>query len=254
MDVSEILVTGGTGLLGRRVADRLGATGAGVRVLSHSGRAGTVRGDLSTGEGLEEAVRDVDAIVHCASSPLRKAKQVDVRGTDRLLRAAAGDGVSHVVYISIVGVDRNPWYPYYRAKLEAERVVERSSVPWTILRAAQFHEFVLGTIKLFERGPFAVLPKGFLLQPVDIGEVAGRLVELTLAAPAGRVPDVCGPEVRTFGDLARSYLEATGRQRRILELPLPGRFARAFREGAHVCPERADDGITWEQFLSETLR
>src|SRR5918998_4917063 len=142
MNSSEILVTGGSGSLGSRVVDRLRYPGREVRVLSRSGRPGTVQGDLLTGEGLKDAVKGVDVIVHCASSPT-KTRQIDVEGTERLLRAAAREGVSHFVFISIVGVDRNPYYPYYRMKLEIERIIERSPVPGTILRATQFHEFVL---------------------------------------------------------------------------------------------------------------
>jgi len=249
MSASEVPVTGGRGTLGSGVVDRLGATGREVRVLSRSGKPGTVRGDLYTGAGLDEAVRGVDAIVHCASNPFRRTRQVEVGGTERLIRAAAHAGVSHLVYVSIVGVERNPYYFYYRAKLEAERVVERSAVPWTIQRATQFHDFVLKGLKTLEAGPVAVVPKGFLFQTVDVGEVADRLAKLALSEPAGRVPDLGGPEIKTATELARTYLEVAGRRKRILELPLPGKFARAFREGAQTCPEGERGGATWEEFL-----
>src|SRR5215204_4950837 len=126
MNDTEILVTGGTGVLGSKVVERLWSGGIEPRVLSHSNRPGTVPGDLLTGEGLEAAVRGVDTIVHCASSPLRKARQTDVGGTERLLEIAAKAGVSHVVLISIVGIDRVQYYHYYRVKLETERLVEGS--------------------------------------------------------------------------------------------------------------------------------
>ena len=253
VDASEILVAGGTGSLGRRVVDRLRGPGYEVRTLSRSaGGAGVVRGDLLTGEGLAEALQGVDVLIHCASSP-RKSRQTDVEGTGRLLEAANGAGVSHVVFVSIVGVDRNPYLPYYRAKLEAERIVERSPVPWTILRATQFHEFALKQIRLLERIPVMLVPRGFLLQPVDIGLVADRLVELALSEPAGHVPDVGGPEVRTLPDLARSYLKATGRRRRMVEIPVPGKAARALREGALLAPCQAYGEICWEDFLSQTV-
>lgn len=253
MNASEILITGGTGSLGSRVVDRLRDAGVGVQVMTSSGRGGTVRGDLLTGEGLEKAVEGVDTIVHCASSPLRKTRRVDVEGTKCLLQAASRAGVSHVVFVSIVGVDRNPYYPYYRAKLDAEGVVERSGVPWTILRATQFHEFVLKQIRFLERGPLALVPKGFLFQPIEIGEVADRLVELALSVPAGRVPDVGGPEVRTAEDLTRSYLQAAGLQKRVLKIPIPGRMARAWRQGAHLAPDHKYGRTTWEEFLGRTL-
>ena len=253
MNAREILITRGTGSLGSRVVARLNAAGEDVRVMSRDRRANTVQGDLLTGEGLEEAVEGVGTIIHCASSPLRKTRQVDVEGTRRLLRAASRAGVSHVIFISIVGIDRNPYYPYFRHKLDAERVVERSGLPWTTIRATQFHEFVLKQIRFLELGPVALVPKGFLLQPIDTGEVAERLVELALSAPAGRVPDVGGPEVRTFADLARSYQKVAGRRRRLIEVPVPGKTARAFRQGAQTCPERRYGKITWEEFLYRTI-
>ena len=254
MRPSEVLVTGGTGVLGRRVVEHLGSADVEARVLSRSRQTGTIRGDLATGEGLGTAVRGVDTIVHCASSPFRKTWQVDVEGTKRLLEAAAEAGVSHVVYISIVGIDRVQSYPYYRAKLDAERVVEGSPVPHTILRATQFYDFVLEAIRLLERLPVMIIPNGFPGQPIDVGEVAGRLVELALSESAGRASDVGGPEVRTLSDVVRCYFETMGRKRRTLTFRLPGKTARAFREGALTCPENAYGEIRWEEFLRQRVR
>ena len=253
MNVSEVLVTGGTGTLGSLVVDRLRGAGRGVRIFSRSGRPGTITGNLITGEGLEAAVEGVDVIVHCASSPIR-THLVDVKGTERLLRTASWASVSHVVFISIGGVDRNPYFPYYRMKLEAERIVERSPVPWTILRATQFHGFVLGLIRVLDRLPVMLAPKGFLFQPVDVGEVADRVTELALSGPAGRVPDVGGPQVRTFADLARAYLKATGQRQRVVEVPLPGKMARALREGAQLSSEGRYGKIRWEEFLERKIQ
>ena len=253
MTTPGFLVTGGTGSLGRRVVDRLRAAGVGVRILSRSRRGGTFRGDLLTGEGLERAVEGVDVIVHCASSPIRRSRRTDVGGTELLLQAAEKAGVSHVVYVSIVGVDRNPHYFYYRVKRDTEKVIARSPVPLTILRATQFHGFLLGHIRLLNRGPFAFVPRGFRVQSIDIGEAADRLAELALSEPAGRVPDIGGPEVRTYADLARSYLVTAGKHGRVVEVPVPGKTARAFREGAHLCPDQKYGKFGWEQFLTQTL-
>ncbi|HET7480742.1 MAG TPA: NAD(P)H-binding protein [Rubrobacteraceae bacterium] len=252
MNAPTFLVTGGTGSLGRLVSRGLRDAGHDVRVLSHSGRSGTVRGDLLTGEGLDEATSGIDTIVHCASNP-RDARHADVEGTGRLLRAAERSDVAHLVYISIVGVDRNP-LAYYRAKLDAERVVERSAVPWTILRATQFHHFVLGMLRPLDCVPlFMPVPRGFLFQPVDAGEVADRLVELSLSEPGGRVGDMGGPEVRTAASLAGAYLKAMGRRKRVLEVPLPGKTARAVRNGAQLAPESMWGTLTWKEFLVRTI-
>jgi uncharacterized protein YbjT (DUF2867 family) len=249
MKVRDVVVTGGTGRLGRRVVDRLRTEGLEPRVMSRSARPGTIKGDLLTGEGIEAAVRGADAIIHAAQSPTRKSRWTAVEGTERLLQIAARAGVSHFVYISIVGLERVP-LSYYREKLDAERLVERSPVAWTILRSTQFHDFVLPIVEALSRVPFVTLiPRGWLFQPIDAGEVAGRLVELTLGLPAGRVLDIGGPEVRTLASLTQAYLSAKGSKKGVVELPLPGKTARAFREGAQAAPASAWGDITWEEFL-----
>ncbi|WP_414581797.1 SDR family oxidoreductase [Scytonema sp. PCC 10023] len=252
MNTSKILVTGGTGSLGSLVVDRLRTVGCDLHTLSRSGRPGTVQGDLLTGEGIEQAVKGIDVIVHCASSP-SNPRQVDVEGTKRLLQAAERADVSHIIFVSIVGVDRNPFYPYYGMKLEVEQMIEQASIPWTILRATQFQEFVFKVIQFLDRLPVMMMPKGFLLQPIQTGEVADRLVELALSAPGGRVPDVGGPEVWTAAELARAYFQATGRKRRIVEVPIPGKIAQAFRAGAQLCPDQKYGKIRWDEFLSQRL-
>ena len=253
MEARDVLVTGGTGRLGRRVVDRLRAEGLEPRVLSRSGRPGTIKGDLLTGEGIEAAVRGTDTIIHAAQSPARKSRRTAVEGTEGLLEIAARAGVSHFLYISIVGLEGVP-LSYYREKLDAERLIESSPVAWTILRSTQFHEFLLSMAQALDRAPFiAPVPKGWLFQPIDTSEVADRLVGLTLGLPAGRVPDIGGPEVRTLANLTRAYLSANGSKKGVVELPLPGKAARAFREGAQVAPASAWGDITWEEFLERQL-
>ena len=140
----NVLVTGGTGRLGRHVVRLLRQSGHRARIFSRNprGHVDAVRGDLKTGEGIERAVGGMDVIVHAASAtgnPLL-GRSTDVGGTRRLLAAARVAGIRHVVFISIVGVDRVA-YPYYRTKLAAEKVVRDGGVPWSILRATQFHGF-----------------------------------------------------------------------------------------------------------------
>jgi len=253
--VARVLVTGGTGELGGAVVGRLVAAGEAVRVLSRrehpdvpSG-VGVVRGDLVSGVGVAEAVAGVGIVVHCASNGRRSG---DVEGTQRLVGAAAEAGVAHLAYISIVGVDRNP-FAYYRAKLAAEGIVAAGRVPWTILRATQFHSLILRVLRAQGRLPALLVPRGFRFQPVDAGEVAARLADLALGGPTGRVPDMGGPAVRTAEELARAYLAAAGRPRPLLRLPVPGSVGRAFRDGAQLAPGHADGTITWEEYLHAHL-
>jgi uncharacterized protein YbjT (DUF2867 family) len=245
--VSTVLVTGGTGLLGRAVTARLVSAGHDVRILSRKAPA-AVAGDLATGSGLDDAVAGVDTVVHCASDP-RDPRRVDVRGTRWLAAAARRAGDLHLVYVSIVGVDRIP-LAFYRAKAEAEREVALSGLPWTTLRATQFHEFTAGLLERLTRPPVVPAPYGWRFQPVDVGEVAARLAAAVDAGPSGRLPDVGGPEVLSVAELARAWLAATGRRRPVVPLPVPGRFSAALRSGANLSPDSRAAGPTFSAFLA----
>lgn len=244
-----VLVTGGTGLLGHHLVPQLRDAGHDVRVLSRKRRADGVLGDLTTGDGLDEAVAGVGVIAHCATSPFRRTRETDVEGTRRLIAAVERqDGpLPHVVFPSIVGIDENP-FRYYRHKVAAEQVVTHSGLPWTIVRATQFHELL---DQSFTRMRGALLTfRGVRFHPIAGSDVAGRLVELVGAPPAGRVADLGGPEVRTMKDLARVYRKARGLRRPIVSVPIAGKIARAFKDGANLAPEHADGTITWEQWLT----
>jgi uncharacterized protein YbjT (DUF2867 family) len=262
---SPILVTGGTGTLGRLVVPRLRDAGCDVRVLSrpsHKGAEGSkegrqgiefVTGDLATGEGIQPAVDGTEIIVHLAGTP--KGDEVKAR---HLVRAASQAGTRHLVYISVVGADRIPvvssvdraMYGYFASKLAAERTIADSGLPWTTLRATQFHDGILLTVRQLSRLPVLLVPAGFRFQPVDAAEVADRLVDLALGPPAGLVPDLGGPRVYELAALVRSYLRARGKRRPILPVWLPGKAARAFRAGANLAPDRAVGRRTWEDFLA----
>jgi uncharacterized protein YbjT (DUF2867 family) len=256
MSESNILVTGGTGTLGRRVVARLRDKGRQVRVLSRKNPEGAegvefVVGDLVTGAGIQPAVQGIEVVVHCAGS-----NKGDDHTTRNLLRAASQAGVRHLVYISVVGADRVPvrsrvdrmMFGYFESKGAAERVVVESGLPWTTLRATQFYDLLLLVAKAMARLPVIPLPVGFRFQPIDADEVAARLVELAFAAPAGLVPDLGGPKIYTTAELIREYLRVTGRRRPIIPLWLPGRAARAVRQGAILAPNRAVGYRTWEEF------
>ena len=246
-----ILVTGGTGVLGREVARRLLAPGREVRVLSRrAAPAGTPyawrAGDLRTNRGIDAAVAGADVIVHCATTLGRK----DVAATRTLLDAAKRAGSPHLVYISIVGVEEIP-LPYYRAKLAAEEALVASGLPWTILRATQFHELLCRIVDVQRFLPVLLGPSGFRFQPVAAGEVADRLSELAVGEPAGRAPDFGGPEVRDFPGLARAVLHAKSRRRPLVPVPIPGAIGRGYRYGHHLTPN-ACGKITFEQFVAGT--
>jgi uncharacterized protein YbjT (DUF2867 family) len=244
-----ILVTGGTGTLGRVVVQRLTGQGRQVRVLSRrpppAEHASAVwfTGDLRAGRGIDAAVADAEVIVHCATG------RGDAGAARHLIDAARRAGHPHLVYISIVGVDRVP-VGYYKSKLAVEQQVESSGLPWTVLRATQFHQLILRGCEIMARLGVLPVPSGTSFQPIEAGEVAGRLAELATGPAAGRVPDMGGPEVRAAADLARSYLEASGRHRRVLPVRLPGAAFAGYRRGGHLAPEHAVGRVTFTEFLA----
>jgi uncharacterized protein YbjT (DUF2867 family) len=259
--VQRMLVTGGTGTLGSLVVARLRRDGSEVRILSRRSREPAddidyVVGDLATGQGIDAALAGIDVVVHCAGSG-----KGDGDKARQLVHAALRVGQPRIVFISVVGADRVPiasridrvMFGYFEAKLQAERVIAESGLPWTTLRATQFFELVLLVAQQLARLPVVLVPGGFRFQPVDSGEVAERLVELALAQPSGLVADIAGPRVYGMADLLRSYLRARDMSRPILAVPLPGKAARAVRSGAILAPARAVGRRTWEEFLAARL-
>jgi uncharacterized protein YbjT (DUF2867 family) len=261
--MQHILVTGGAGVLGRLVVKHLSAAGYPVRGMSRRAKPGDdwpgvewAQADLETGEGIEAAVEGAEIIVHCAGS-----SKGDEEKALNLVRAASRAGARHLVYISVVGADRisvvsrvdRAMFGYFASKLAAERVVADSGLPWTTLRATQFHELILLVARQMAKLPVMPLPAGFRFQPVDAGEVAARLVELALGTPAGLVPAMAGPKVYSTAELLRGYLQVSHRHRPVIPVWLPGKAARAFRAGANLAPDRAVGRRTWEEFLADRV-
>jgi uncharacterized protein YbjT (DUF2867 family) len=152
----------------------------------------------------------------------------------------------------VSGIDR-AMFGYFASKRAAEQVIAGSGMGWTTLRATQFHDLALLTVRQLARLPVVPVPTGWRFQPVDTRDVADRLVELALGAPAGLAPELGGPRIYELAELVRSYLRATDRHRLIVPLRTPGRAARAVRAGANLAPDQAVGRHTWEEFLAERL-
>ncbi|HEY3877886.1 MAG TPA: NAD(P)H-binding protein [Trebonia sp.] len=216
----RIAIAGGTGTLGRPVAAELSERGHEVRVLSR--HAPEYQVDLTTGAGLAAALDGCQVVVDASSSPPRTAAAVLVAGNRRLLD-------EHHVCVSIVGCDRLP-IGYYRVKTEQEDVVVRGPVPWTIVRATQFHELVAGFFGAAARYGVVPAPRG-VLQPIAAADAARAVADVAVGEPGrGRV-EVAGPEVVPIGELAATWRRATGRRALLVPLPVPGRVGRALRDG-----------------------
>lgn len=242
-----VLVTGPAGTLGSALVPRLIARGHHVRVLVHHRPADypplvqVVRGDVRSPAGMREAVVGVDAVVHAATSPFRRAKTTELEGTRAALAAAESAG-AHFIYPSIVGVDRVGG-TYNRAKREAEQVVE-SARHWTIQRATQLHPTL---DRMLSHGLFPVT-RHLAFQPLDAGDLAEHMIGHLEAGPAGRAEDFGGPDVLALRDLVAARRAATNRRTTLVPVPAAGPL-RALDAGCHLCPGHARGHLTWQQWL-----
>jgi uncharacterized protein YbjT (DUF2867 family) len=251
---TTVLVTGGTGTLGRLTTPLLRDAGFKVRVLSRSRHEAVdgieyAVGNLTTGEGIEAAVTGVDTIVHLAGD----SKGDDEKARTLVNAVAATGGKPHLVYISVVGADQES-FAYFGFKRGAEQVIADSGLPWTTVRATQFHDLVLTLAKTLAKLPIVPVPTGFKVQPIDARDVATRLVELAQGEPAGLVDDIAGPKIYTLKEIISSYLRAADRRRPMLPLHFPGKASRAFRTGVNLAPAHASGTHTWEAFLADRVR
>lgn len=236
----RIAVAGGTGLIGSMVVAR--AREAGHDVLSLSRAEGV---DLRTGQGPD--LTGVEAVVDVLNAPgisRKVAAPFFERTTAMLLAAGARAGVGHHVVLSIVGIDRVPT-GYYRSKLRQEQLVQEGGVPWTVLRATQFHEFPL---QLLSRatGPVVPVPR-MRSATVAADEVAQHLLALAQGSPQGRAADMSGPEVHEMPDLVRRLLATEGRH----ALVVPVRVAKQMADGG-LLPETP--GVVGQQTFEQWLQ
>ena len=246
----RVVVLGGSGTLGRAVVAAL--RDRGTNAVAASRRTGV---DLATGAGLQEVLVGAEAVVHAATSPLHP-RRVDLGGTRRIVEAVrAVGGATHVVYVSIVGCDANP-FPYYRVKAACERELESAGVPVTIVRATQFHPLIAGLGRAARPLRVGLTVRGVVTQPCDVGWVAGRFADVATSAPPDQLVrrlDLAGPEPVTLAESVRLLAEHDRvRLRRIVTLPALGRAARAFATGKNLPGSDAElGGPAFSAWLSE---
>lgn len=256
----KILVTGGTGTLGREIVHQLLGHTYQVSVLSSQEKpllpesVEVFKGDLATNVGLQEATENAETIIHCASSP-KDAQKIDIEGLQNLLAAIDKNRIQHFIFISIVGIDKSV-YPYYQAKNKAEKMISESGIPYSILRTTQFHNLVLNIIQQFvnnSNNRIIQIPQGMRFQSIDAKEVASLLVELVKTGPAGLLPEAGGPQVLTFEEMAHTYLRVFKRTDVLQPMPIKGERYDLFRSGINLCPRNVCGHVTWEEFLHHNL-
>jgi uncharacterized protein YbjT (DUF2867 family) len=242
----KIAVAGGTGLVGRYVVAVLRARGHEPVVLARSTGV-----DLTTGAGLDRALDGCAAVVDVSNVTTTRRAVAEAffdAATTHLVDAAARAGAGHLVALSIVGID-DVDLGYYAGKRRQEQVVRAGAVPWTVLRATQFHEFA-GQYAGGLRGPVVVVPS-MLSRPVAAQEVADRLVGLATGLPLGDTTPIAGPATLRLADMVRGWCRATGRRALVVPVRLPGAAGRAAAGGALVPAAPFDAGTrTFGEYLS----
>jgi uncharacterized protein YbjT (DUF2867 family) len=242
----KVAVIGGTGLIGSQVVKLLAASGH--EAVPHSTSTGL---DLLTRQGLAEAMQGTDVVVNLTNSPtFDDASPAFFQTTmDNLLAAADAAGVGHVVILSIVGVDQVPALVYYRAKVLQEQILKAGPVPYTIVRATQFFEFIEPMISWTADQDTVRLP-ATLVQPIASADVAEAVAEVSVGAPLRGRHDIAGPEIFAFDELGRITLAARGDHRTVVTDNSAGMLAAAPRDAliphadAHIAKTSYRDWLT----------
>ncbi|MFE4254559.1 SDR family oxidoreductase [Streptomyces sp. NPDC056910] len=241
----KFAVIGGTGLIGSQVVKDLNA--AGHQAVPHSKSTGV---DVITGQGLDEAMAGADVVINLTNSPTFDDASPAFFQTsmDNLLAAAEKGGVGHVVILSIVGTDQVPELDYYRAKALQERIVANGPVPFSIVRATQFMEFMDAVMSWTADGDTVRLP-ATPIQPIASKDVAGAVAEVAAGAPLNGIRNIAGPEIFTLDELGRFTLSRKGDSRTVVTDPTAGMFAVVNGDvltdkDAHLAPTRYTDWLS----------
>lgn len=217
----KFAVIGGTGRIGSRVVKDLNALGH--QAMPHSRSTGV---DIVSGNGVPEAVAATDVIVNLTSSPTFDAAAATFFQTsmNNLLAAGHAAGVGHFVILSIVGVDEVPEADYYRAKVLQEQILSAGPLPYSIVRATQFMEFIDEVMSWTTEGDTVRLP-ATPIQPIAADDVADAVTRVATGAPLGGIYNVAGPDIFTLDELGRITLSHNGDTRRVVTDPTAGFYA-----------------------------
>ncbi|UFH53312.1 SDR family oxidoreductase [Spirosoma sp. KNUC1025] len=260
--MNKVLVLGGTGVLGSAVVNTLQKASVDVLIgsrtqiktdsystVNQSTGIPWTHVDLLTGEGLPEALTGVDTVFHLASAPGKVAGEFfETVITRNLLKALKQSDVNHLIYSSIIGVDKIK-YSYYQAKFAAEGLIQESRVPYSILRATQFHDLVDFAITKLMSLPVGFVPVKLIDQPIDVVSMAQELCRMAQSGPRQSIVNLGGPQVLDAGTLTRLWMKHRKMSKPIIPIPILGSLMKSFAKGEHTCPEKAVGSKTWEDYL-----
>ncbi|HWT70103.1 MAG TPA: SDR family oxidoreductase [Pseudomonas sp.] len=247
----KVVVIGGTGLIGSKLVKNL-------RERGHEALAASPRTGINsvTGEGLAEALEGAEIVVDVSNAPVWEDQAVlefFQASTRNLLAAEAVAGVRHHVALSVVGSERLPQSGYFRAKIAQEQMIDASAVPYTVLRATQFFEFVDGIAQSSTVGEQIFLSPA-LIQPIASDDVAAALTDITLQPPVNGIVEVAGPEAIPLDELIRRFLRMTGDARKVVA-DVHARYFGALLDDQTLTPGRNAllGSLHFEDWLGQSL-
>jgi uncharacterized protein YbjT (DUF2867 family) len=247
----KTVIIGGSGLIGKKLVRMLRDRGHEVIPASPSTGVNAV-----TGDGLQEALTGAQVVVDVANSPSfedRTSMEFFEKKGRNLQAAEVAAGVQHHVALSVVGTDRLQAMGYFRAKLAQENMIQASSIPYTIVRATQFFEFVGAIADSGTDGSKVRLPPA-LMQPIAAEDVAAGLAEVSIAAPLNGIIDLAGPEPIRMDELVRRFLLASGDSREVITDPDAGYFGISVNDQSLMPGSHRRLGSTrFENWLSHSV-
>jgi uncharacterized protein YbjT (DUF2867 family) len=246
----KVLVTGATGQLGLALLKQLKDTDYQIKITSRNKPENVnfdwVYSDFLTGEGFEEAINDIDVVIHTATSPRKNSDIIDVSGLKKFLDLS--QDIKHFIYPSIVGIEDIPM-KYYRNKYQAEYLLNNSSVPHSTVRSTQFHSFVEN---LFLTKPLLkryLVPGDIKFQSVDVEDFAAHLIQMINVGPQGKTADFGGPEILTLREMAKMKIKVNNESNKVVTFSFPGKLYRALVEGKNTNEHQKAGKITFGEFL-----
>lgn len=249
----NILITGGTGILGKELCRILTASGISFEVAGRNNRSSLSnfrKLDLETGEGIDASLEGIETVFHLASATGNYNHRVDIGGTEMLISKAREKNIRHFIFISIVGTDEVP-LKYYRIKREAEQLIRQNFDRHSILRATQFHELIDKLFHGTNKYPFLFLPKEWKVQPIEPKVVAEKLFDIFNHGPSRNIENIGGKEILTTQQLIYDWRNARGLKKKIIFIPLPGKASIALKNGKLTTKESSHESITWREWLAK---
>ncbi len=250
---AEILVSGASGNLGKCLTTILDREGLHYHITTRkkvqSGEK-VLYLDLQTGEGIDNGCVGKKIIFHLASGTKKADRSTDVLSVQKLIGASLKNKVSHFIFISIVGIEKVP-IKYYKFKVEAENIIKSSGVPYTILRATQFHEFIDNMISTFLKYKIGPLQMNGKNQPIETSVVAEKMFDIYKNGPINNTLEIGGPQVLDFRHLSTSWQKYTHKKKMIIPIPTVGKALSAIRTGALTCSVMNHDSCSWEDYLKQ---